>query len=264
MPAGLGALLASLAFVLLLRLKGIAPYETEFSSRLRQAAAFCLWVSVLALVVFWPVFSFQEHDISLIDHGAFPLLFLNHFVLALFLLLWWGFRRDETRSFETLAAFLFLRWDRSLLRTRVLVGLFGGFVAWVATLAAVGVFAGIWLETTKTPPPEVPEVFVWIVGLSYSQKAAIILIAMTIEEAFFRAFLQPRLGLLMSSLCFALSHFSYGLPLAVFGVFVVSLLFGLLFRWAKHLLPSIMAHGVFDAVQLFLVLPWALEHSGYL
>jgi uncharacterized protein len=84
----------------------------------------------------------------------------------------------------------------------------------------------------------------------------IIAVAMTVEEAFFRGFLQPRVGLLVSSVLFALSHFSYGLPFMIVGVFTISLIIGRTFARSHDLLPCIIAHGIFDGVQLLVILPW--------
>jgi membrane protease YdiL (CAAX protease family) len=47
-----------------------------------------------------------------------------------------------------------------------------------------------------------------------------VLSAMTVEEAFFRSFLQKRIGLIASTILFALAHFTYGNPLLLIGVTV--------------------------------------------
>jgi len=82
---------------------------------------------------------------------------------------------------------------------------------------------------------------------------------MTVEEGFFRGFLQPRVGLLVSSVLFAFAHFSYGLPSLAIGVFTISLLIGYTFDRTRSLVPCIVVHGVFDAIQLLVVLPWAVR-----
>jgi len=97
-------------------------------------------------------------------------------------------------------------------------------------------------------------------GLSLAQKLAIIGVSMTVEEGFFRGFLQPRIGLMATSILFALGHFSYDLPLLVVGVFVVSLVLGRCFERTGDLLPCMIAHAVFNGVQLLVILP-AVVHS---
>ena len=90
-------------------------------------------------------------------------------------------------------------------------------------------------------------------------KLIIVIVAMTVEEAFFRGFLQARFGLVVSSVLFALSHFSYGLPFMIVGVFTISLVIGRAFQRSGDLLPCIIAHGIFDSIQLFVILPWAVR-----
>ncbi len=259
MPPGYAAVLLSLVFAGLLWSLGIAPYRSEFSTPLRRLAAFVLWVSVLAFVVFLPVTSVRAAASPQFDQEAFAVLFLGHAVLCLFLILWWWLRSDIS-----LSEFLYFRWNPALLTSRFLLGLVAGLAGWAITLATTATVASLWFNVTHSlPEVALPEVVLWVTELSAAQKTALVLVAMSVEEAFFRAFLQPRLGLLLSSVCFALSHLSYGLPLLVVGVFVISLFLGWLFRRTKHLLPSMIAHGTFDAVQLFLVLPWAAKQAAY-
>lgn len=249
------AYLLSLTLVTLLSLLGFAPYRDEFRSWPRRLAALGLWLSILAVVVCFPLASGGRHELDEPVAPALPALFVGHALMSAFLLAWWALRGDQ-RFLD----FLHLRWTPELLRSRLLLGVFAGLAGWVITIAATGVVAGLWVETSGAlPPTQVPPVLAWIANLSFGQKAAIVFVAMTVEEAFFRGFLQPRLGLLGASVCFALSHFNYGLPFLVVGVFVVSLFLGWLFQRTGHLLPCIVAHGVFDAVQLFLVLPWAVR-----
>lgn len=253
MLPGAVALLLSLGFTAFLRLRGTAPYEREFPTRTRRTIAFVLWVVVLAFAVFLPVSSTAPQSPLSLEVEAFPLLFSGHAVLSLFLLCWW-----RLSSPIGLSRFLHLEWTPGLLSGRLMLGLLGGVAGWGITILATSVVASAWFSATQSAPRmDVPEVILWMAELPATQKAAIVVVAMTVEEAFFRAFLQPRLGLLLSSMCFAASHFSYGLPFLVVGVFVVSLFLGWLFQRSQHLLPSIVAHGLFDAVQLFIVLPWA-------
>jgi membrane protease YdiL (CAAX protease family) len=85
---------------------------------------------------------------------------------------------------------------------------------------------------------------------------------MTVEEGFFRAFLQTRIGWIPSSILFALGHAGYGLPMMLFSVFVISLVIGWSLRRTGRLLPCIVAHGVFDAIQLLIIMPAAVKMIG--
>jgi membrane protease YdiL (CAAX protease family) len=80
-----------------------------------------------------------------------------------------------------------------------------------------------------------------------------------VEEWFFRGFLQPRMGILLSTVLFALAHFSYGQPFMLIGITVLSLIYGLMVKWRQNIWPAIAAHTLFDAVQLLVVVPGALR-----
>ena len=101
---------------------------------------------------------------------------------------------------------------------------------------------------------------IWLTHLPVWRKLVVVAVAMTVEEAFYRAFLQMRFGWVLSSVLFALSHGGYGLPTLTVSVFVVSLAIGWALRRRGNLLPCVVAHGVFDAVQLLIVMPIAIDH----
>ncbi|MCU1246666.1 MAG: hypothetical protein JWN02_2576, partial [Acidobacteria bacterium] len=94
------------------------------------------------------------------------------------------------------------------------------------------------------------------------KKCLIVLSAMTVEEAFFRGWLQKRVGLIASTVLFALAHSGLGQPFLLIGVALISLVIGFTFYRTKNLVPGIIAHGVFDAVQLFVIIPIAFKASG--
>lgn len=70
------------------------------------------------------------------------------------------------------------------------------------------------------------------------------------EEVFFRGFLQPRAGLLATSVIFALAHVSYGSVSEVVVVFVLSLVLGLLYQRTRNLAAPITMHFTFNLVNL--------------
>jgi membrane protease YdiL (CAAX protease family) len=241
----------SLSFLALLAVLGRAPYRDELRSPARQVIGLLLWFLVLTLVVFLPVTGLQDGVDLDPETLWFPGLFLGHAAIAVFLFGWWKLRADVP-----LAGFLWVS-ARSL-GEKIARGVLIGVAGWGLTVTITGVAVGGLSDSAAATAAEVPKVMIWMATLPLPEKLGIILAAMTVEEAFFRAFLQPRIGLALSSLLFALSHFSYGLPFLVIGVFCISLVLGVTFERAKDLTPCIVAHGVFDAVQLLIVLPWAV------
>ena len=76
------------------------------------------------------------------------------------------------------------------------------------------------------------------------------------EELIFRGALQPRFGLLFTSFLFAIIHVQYGLSPAVFQVFVLGLVLGLI-RQRGNLTMAIALHTLYNAalVALALIFP---------
>jgi general stress protein CsbA len=100
----------------------------------------------------------------------------------------------------------------------------------------------------------------YMARIAWWKKALVVLSAMTVEEAFFRGFLQKRVGLIASTILFALAHAGYAQPMLLIGVTVISLIIGVTaFYRTKNLVPGMIAHGVFDAVQLFVIIPVAFR-----
>ncbi|HVO27643.1 MAG TPA: type II CAAX endopeptidase family protein [Candidatus Margulisiibacteriota bacterium] len=248
--------LLSLAAMALLALTRRRPYVDEFGRRWRQTVAAFLLIAILAVAVFFPVTSFGEAEDIDVELLWFPSLFLGHFLLAGFLLSWWWLRHD-------LRFGAFLHLSSGDLWGKVRHGLRVGCGGWLVTVMVTSLAAGATAATGKmSAPAEAPPIIVWLVELPLVYRLIIVAVAMTVEEAFFRGFLQPRFGLVVSSIMFALSHFSYGLPFMIVGVFTISLVIGRTFQRSGDLLPCIVAHGIFDAVQLLVVLPWAVHVWG--
>lgn len=72
------------------------------------------------------------------------------------------------------------------------------------------------------------------------------------EELFFRGFLQPRLGILLTSVIFALAHLNYGSVSEVVVVFALSLALGYAYRATGNLWTPVAAHFTFNFVQLLI------------
>jgi len=146
----------------------------------------------------------------------------------------------------------------------LLVGALLGIGAWVVVIAAAWIAALVVaaLGGEKLLPERPPGAVAWIAGQSVVLRAGLAFSAGTVEEIFFRGVLQPRTGIVFSTLLFSLAHLSYGEPFLLVGVTVLSLIYGLLVRWRQSVWAAIAAHTVFDLVQLLIVVPAVLREFG--
>jgi membrane protease YdiL (CAAX protease family) len=183
-------------------------------------------------------------------------LFMMHGILILFLVGWW-----ILSGIPPLREFLNIRHERpsEVLAIGVSFGVGGWIITIITALLAVLLLRAVGVLEN---PPDPPAMIGWMANLAWWKKATIVLSAMTIEEFFFRSFLQKRVGLVASTILFALAHFTYGNPLLLIGVTVVSIVIGIAFHRTKNVLPGIIAHGVFDAIQLFVIVPFAVKMTG--
>jgi membrane protease YdiL (CAAX protease family) len=111
-------------------------------------------------------------------------------------------------------------------------------------------------------PQKPPAAILWIAALPLLVRTALALTAGAVEEAFFRGLLQPRIGILLSTLFFAMAHLSYGQPFLLVGVTLLSLLYGVLTRLRQTIVPAMVAHAIFDGIQLLVVVPGVLKLFG--
>lgn len=226
----------------------------------------------LALVLFFAVFS-SLGTIGLdlqVDYESLPTwrLFSVQLVMLAGLAVWFvlgfaGVRGVPARDLPALAWRQFglggARWPNDL-GLGVLFGVVGwGAVLGIVTLVAVLAMA---LGVQSLLPERPPEMILWIVGLPWLVRLAIAATAGVVEEAFFRGFLQPRIGIAASTVMFALAHVSYGEPFLLVGVLLLSLGFGLLTEWRRNIRAAIVAHFLFDAIQLLVVIPIVVRWSG--
>ncbi len=250
------ALLLALACLAFLALGGrLFCLREEFATPARSAVAAILLWGILAAAVFHPVVS--PGALAEVDPEGLPFaaLFAGHALLSAFLTAWWALAWPQP-----VWRFLYLETASP---SDVWFGLQVGLIGWLLALG-IGVIAAAALPLIGLAPDEgslaVPPLLRWLAELSLGRKLLVVAIAMIVEEAFFRAFLQPRLGWLPATLLFTLAHAGYGLTSVLVSVFVLSLAIGWAFRRRRSLLPCIVAHGVFDAVQLLVVLPLAVDH----
>jgi membrane protease YdiL (CAAX protease family) len=141
------------------------------------------------------------------------------------------------------------------------LGLLLGIGAWMTVLLALMAVAGVlWAVGGESAVPKAPPALVpLIAGLPVWVRFLVSLSAGVVEESFFRGFLQPRVGILLSTACFTLAHLSYGQPFMLVGIALLSLIYGLLVKWRQNVWPAIAAHALFDGVQLLVIVPAALK-----
>lgn len=179
-------------------------------------------------------------------------VFVLHAVLIVFLAGWWALT-----SRPRVSEYLNFRGETvrgALLGVAVGVGGWALTIAIALSIGLVLTSAGLMPHDLK-PSPMIP----WLAAMPVSKKILIVLSAMTIEEFFFRGWLQKRIGLVASTLLFAVGHAGYGQPFMLIGILVISFVIGITFYKTKNLVPCIVAHGVFDSIQLFLIVPFALK-----
>jgi len=242
------------AIVYLNERRGLFHPADRFSSPALKYAAYAwlgLFLFLLGLLItassLRPVTS---HDL---EHVAFYSLFSLHFILIVFLLGWW-----LLTGRPRLSQFLNIRGERA--GEMVMAGFAIGVGGWVITIVmAVIIGAIISASGLMSKAPEPPPMIAWMAALPVWKKCLIVLSAMTVEEAFFRGWLQKRIGLIASTILFALAHSGLGQPLLLIGVTMISLVIGYAFYRTKNLIPGVIAHGVFDAIQLFVIIPIAFK-----
>ena len=183
-------------------------------------------------------------------------LFALHAILIVFLIVWW-----LLSGRPRITDYLNIRTEGT--GEAVMTGFAVGFGGWLFTLA-VALVIGLILAAAGLIPknPQPSPMIGYMAALPLWKKAVIVFSAMTVEEAFFRGWLQKRIGLLASTTLFAVAHSGLGQPLLLIGVFVISIIIGFTFYRTKNLIPGIIAHGVFDAIQLFVIIPVLFRMMG--
>lgn len=68
------------------------------------------------------------------------------------------------------------------------------------------------------------------------------------EEIFFRGFLQKKLGILITSFLFAITHTGYGILIQITGPFVFGLIIGYAYKKSENLVVAITAHTTLNLI----------------
>jgi membrane protease YdiL (CAAX protease family) len=263
LASGALALLATLGIDWAATRAGLLPpgfHPQRPSGIWRRAAVNGLLCLVLWLAVFAPLTSLGRTDAPPPQEGPLWGLFALHALFALFLVVWVLLGYDAGQRANELG----LQTPRP--GVEIGLGLAAGLGAWLAVIASL-VVVGLTLVALGRDdllPAEPPTVVPWIASLPVALRLGVSLSAGLFEELFFRGFLQTRSGVVVSTALFVLAHSSYQQPLMLVGISMLSLIFAALVWWRRNLLAAIVAHAVFDAVQLLIVVPRAVDLMGFL
>lgn len=237
---------------------------------LRRLAAMILLAVVLWFGVFAAVGQIgQPSGINEIDFERLsPVnLFLMHAILVVTLALWmalgyWRCGHDAGTVIMTQLG-LRTRTGQSI-PTELGIGLGVGVVLWAGVLVVVMVSALIvgTLGGFENLPNEAPKMVLWMGSLPVLLRLMVSLSAGVVEEVFFRGFLMPRAGFVISNVLFVLGHMSYDQPFLLLGVALLSVAFSYLTIWRGNIWPAIVAHFLFDAIQLLILVPTAASSAG--
>ncbi len=239
---------------------------------------------IFFLGIFHPALTF-DRQIELDLEAVSPLqLFFSQLLLVVWLGLWWrlGFGHQDPPRWRDPALSEGVAADggggegraRSLagelglsardVGKELSIGLAAGLVGWLAVLSAA-LLAGLVVTEIGGEgllSREPAEQIVWLASLPIGLRLAVSLAAGTVEELFFRGFLQPRVGIVASTVLFAGAHLAYGDLFMLFGVSLLSLFYAGLVVWRRSVWAAMAAHFLFDAVQLLVIIPAVLRVLG--
>jgi membrane protease YdiL (CAAX protease family) len=228
----------------------------QFTPRAKVLAYVWLGMLLFLLGVLVVGSSLRQPTQSELSKLPFYSLFTLHWILLIFLAGWWLLAKRPP-----LGAFFNFRREGN--GEAVMTGFAVGVGGWILTILFALALGAILTQTGLMPKAPKPSPMIgWMAALPLWKKGVVVFSAMTVEELFFRGWLQKRVGLIVSTLLFALAHAGFGQPLLLVGVAVISLVIGFTFYRTKNILPGIIAHGVFDAVQLFVIIPIVFKMAG--
>ena len=232
--------------------------EDGFEEPGRRAVAMGLLAGVLLLTVAIPFAGGlagaqpETKELSLVS------VFAVHGMLLFFLACYYAL--SGRRS---VAEFLHVKTDGA--GREIARGVVIGLAGWLLTIVTAMVLVGIWYFVAHrargeaAPGGSISPTIVWLVSRPLWVRLSIVVSAMVVEELFFRSFLQPRVGPVAATLMFTAAHGAYGQPLMLVGILVISTVLSVTFARSKSVLPCIAAHGTFDAIQMFVIIPWYLS-----
>lgn len=233
----------------------------------RRSLAFGVVAAILYGAVFLPLGAIGVESTVDLSHASTPRLFLLHGLLVTALAAWLllgyaGLGEGVVVGRSFLASVRRqLGFEAASVPREIGIGLATGIGAWVVVLTAlIGLALALAAAGAEgVLPKEAPAVIPWIAGLPLAIRFLVSLSAGVVEETFFRGFLQPRIGIALSTTFFVLAHFTYQQPFMLLGIAVLSLIYAFLVRWRQSVWAAIAAHALFDGVQLLVVIPALLK-----
>ncbi len=241
----------------------LPPYLRPGVRRVLASGALAFFFYVL---VWGPLASWGEQsEASVSPDTPIPLLFAGHALMLATLLTWYVLafepgrgERPQRRFVDQLGLRSAGAWDD------VLFGIAGAGAAWVGMIVVMllVVSLSIALFGKDAVPQQVPSAIAFMAGLPWGVRLALGLSAGLVEEIFFRGFLQARVGIALSTGLFVLGHAGYQQPFMLVGLVVISLVLAGLVRWRQSIWPAVIAHALFDLVQLLVIIPAALRLTG--
>lgn len=197
------------------------------------------------------------------DSLSVPSLFQMHGVLLIVLAGWWALAFGGVQSEKARFGRQFGLEDPNP-PMEIAFGGLAACLAWLLAIAAMAVAVGVVAASglDQVIPTSPPEVVLLLAATPWLARLALAISAGVFEELFFRGFLQPRIGIGLSTALFVFAHASYGQPMMLVGVTVLSLVFASLVRFRQSIWAAAAAHAGFDAIQLLIVLPLATKLSG--
>lgn len=242
----LGVALPIVAAIVVVAGRRGAFRRDPFPDGRRRAGALVALGVTLAATTILPAFSLGRPIDP--ERLSLPSILALQQLLLLFLMSWW-----LLSGRPPLGEFLAVSTPEPLRQVRL--GLAVGLAGWGLTVAAgltvLGAlrFAGI--DEVRPIPPLVR----WLASQPFGSRVVLVVAAMTVEEVFFRSFLQRRFGAVPASILFLVSHGGYGDPLFFVGLLAITVVLAVTFEKTGSVVASIVAHGVYDGVQLLLILP---------
>ena len=222
-----------------------------FPTPFRRRMAICLLVLVLLVCVVAPFSAGLSGRPANPRELSIASAFALHAVFFVFLVVYYFLSGRMP-----LADYLVIRTDRPL--RLLLLGFPIAAFAWGVSIAGMLLLQAALGSRGGAGKPEISPVIPWILALPVSVKIAIVVSAMIFEEAFFRSFLQPRIGAVGATIFFTLAHGVYGQPLLLVGILILASVLALTFSLYRNVLPAVVAHGAFDAFEIFVLIPFAL------
>ena len=125
------------------------------------------------------------------------------------------------------------------------------FVVITACITTIEIASGTQINDLDKVSGIVQEDFVgapWLFALT-------LIVMLFIEEFFFRAFLVPRIGMILPTILFTIAHLGYGSWMEILGVFLLGLVLAYWFKKKKSLFQNYFGHLLYDilAVALYLL-----------